>query len=57
VAVNLYREGLLPDDAYEQWAIRPQAEFREEYRSMLEELAALLESRGEIAAQRASWIS
>jgi DNA-binding SARP family transcriptional activator len=47
-AIGLYREGLLPDDVYEEWAIGPQTELRLEFLSMLEELAAMLESRGDL---------
>lgn len=47
-AIGLYREGLLPDDRYEDWAIDRQDEFRLEFLALLEELAALLEGRGEI---------
>ena len=48
-AIGLYREGLLPDDRYEEWAIGRQDELRVEFLALVEELAALLESRGEIA--------
>jgi DNA-binding SARP family transcriptional activator len=48
-AIGLYREGLLPDDRYEDWAIELQDEFRLEFLALLEELASLLEGRGEIA--------
>jgi DNA-binding SARP family transcriptional activator len=49
-AIGLYREGLLPDDRYEDWAIDRQDEFRLEFLALVEELASLLEGRGEIAA-------
>jgi DNA-binding SARP family transcriptional activator len=49
-AIGLHREGLLPDDRYEEWAIGPRDELRLEYLALLEEQAALLESRGEVAA-------
>lgn len=48
-AVELHRNGLLPDDRYEDWAIGPRDELRLEYLALLEEQAALLESRGDIA--------
>jgi hypothetical protein len=48
-AIGLYREGLLPDDRYEDWAIERQDEFRLEFLALVEELASLLEGRGEIA--------
>jgi DNA-binding SARP family transcriptional activator len=47
-AVELYREGLLPDDRYEEWADEPREELRLEYLAILDELAALLESHGEL---------
>jgi DNA-binding SARP family transcriptional activator len=48
-AIALYREGLLPDDRYEEWAIGRRDELHLEFLSIVEELAPLLESRGEIA--------
>jgi DNA-binding SARP family transcriptional activator len=48
-AVELYKGDLLPDDRYEDWAIGPQEELRLEYLALLEEQAALLESRGDVA--------
>jgi DNA-binding SARP family transcriptional activator len=48
-AVELHREGLLPDDRYEEWAIGPRDELLLDYVALLEEQAALLESRGDIA--------
>ena len=48
-AIELHREGLLPDDRYEEWAIAPRDELRFEYLALLEEQAALLESRGDVA--------
>jgi DNA-binding SARP family transcriptional activator len=47
-AIGLFREGLLPDDRYEEWAIGPQSELRHDFLSLAEEVAALLESRGEL---------
>ena len=49
-AIGLHRDGLLPDDRYEEWAIGPRDELRLEYLALLEEQAALLESRGDVAA-------
>ena len=46
-AIGLHRDGLLPDDRYEEWAIGPRDELRLEYLALLEEQAALLESRGD----------
>jgi len=48
-AIELHREGLLPDDRYDDWAIGPREEFQLEYLALLEEHAALLESRGDVA--------
>jgi DNA-binding SARP family transcriptional activator len=48
-AIELYREGLLPDDRYEDWAIGRRDELQLEYLALLEEQAALLESRGDVA--------
>jgi DNA-binding SARP family transcriptional activator len=47
-AIELHREGLLPDDRYEDWAIAPRDELQLEYLALLEEQAALLESRGDV---------
>jgi DNA-binding SARP family transcriptional activator len=49
-ALDLYRGDLLPDDRYDEWAIGPRRELRNEFLSGLTELAALLEARGEIGA-------
>jgi DNA-binding SARP family transcriptional activator len=48
-AIELYRGELLPDDRYEDWAIGPREELHGEYLALLEEHAALLESRGDVA--------
>jgi len=48
-AVDLYREGLLPDDRYEEWAIGPRDELQLEFLAILDELAALVEGLGDIA--------
>jgi DNA-binding SARP family transcriptional activator len=48
-AIELHREGLLPDDRYEDWAIGPHDELQLEYLALLDEQAALLESRGDVA--------
>jgi DNA-binding SARP family transcriptional activator len=49
-AIELHRDGLLPDDRYEDWAVGPRDELQLEYLALLEEQAALLESRGDVAA-------
>jgi DNA-binding SARP family transcriptional activator len=54
-AIELHRDGLLPDDRYEDWAIGPRDELQQEFVALLEEQAALLESRGDVAgASRAA---
>jgi DNA-binding SARP family transcriptional activator len=47
-AVELYGNGLLPDDRYEEWTIAHRDELQAEYVTVLEELAELLEARGEL---------
>jgi DNA-binding SARP family transcriptional activator len=47
-AVELYGEGLLPDDRYEEWTFAYRDELQAEYVALLEELAELLEARGDI---------
>jgi DNA-binding SARP family transcriptional activator len=48
LAVELHGDGLLPDDRYEDWAIRSRDELQLEYLALLEEQAGLLESRGDL---------
>lgn len=47
-AVALYRDGLLPEDAYADWAGAAREELRAEFVQVLEEHAALLEAHGEL---------
>jgi DNA-binding SARP family transcriptional activator len=47
-AVELYRDGLLPDDRYEDWALERRDELEAEFLSLLDELAAMLEARGDL---------
>ena len=47
--IALYAGQLLPDDRYEDWATAPREELASEYLGVLEELTALLGSRGELA--------
>ena len=47
-AVELYRDGLLPEDRYEEWAIKRREELQLEFLSILEELAGMLEARGDL---------
>jgi DNA-binding SARP family transcriptional activator len=49
-AIELYREGLLPEDRYEEWAIERRDELHGEFIALLEEFAGLLEARGELDA-------
>jgi DNA-binding SARP family transcriptional activator len=49
-ASELYGDGLLPDDRYEEWANAYRGELHAEYVALLEELTGLLEARGEIEA-------
>jgi DNA-binding SARP family transcriptional activator len=49
-AIALYGDGLLPDDRYEEWAAPYRDELQMELVALLEELAGLLEARGEIEA-------
>jgi DNA-binding SARP family transcriptional activator len=55
-AVDLYGNGLLPEDAYESWAIEARDDLQHEFVAALEELAAGLEARRELdgAARAAS---
>jgi DNA-binding SARP family transcriptional activator len=48
LAVELYDEGLLPEDRYEEWAARAREDLELEYVAVLEELAAILEARGDL---------
>jgi DNA-binding SARP family transcriptional activator len=47
-AVDRYGDGLLPDDRYEEWTIAARDELQAELVALLEELAALLEARGDV---------
>jgi DNA-binding SARP family transcriptional activator len=47
-AVELYGDGLLPEDRYEDWAIERREELQLEFVEALEELASLLEARGDL---------
>jgi DNA-binding SARP family transcriptional activator len=47
-ALELYRDGLLPEDRFEEWAIATRDELHAEYIAILQELAGLLEARGEL---------
>ena len=47
-AVELYGDGLLPEDRYEEWAGLARDELELEFVAVLEELAAILEARGDL---------
>lgn len=47
-AVELYGEGLLPEDQYEEWAAGARTELHLEFVAVLEEVAGLLEARGDL---------
>lgn len=47
-ALALYGDGLLPEDRFEEWSIRPRDELHAEFLALLAELAGLLEARGEL---------
>jgi DNA-binding SARP family transcriptional activator len=47
-AVDLYRDGLLPEDRYEEWSVGPRDELHAEFLAVLEELAALREAAGDV---------
>jgi DNA-binding SARP family transcriptional activator len=49
-AMELYREGLLPEDRYEEWAIEQRDALHSEFVAMLEEFAGILEARGDLDA-------
>jgi DNA-binding SARP family transcriptional activator len=47
-AAELYRDGLLPEDRYEEWTIPHRDELRADFVAVLQEQAALLEARGDV---------
>jgi DNA-binding SARP family transcriptional activator len=47
-AIELYGEGLLPEDRYEQWAIERRDELQLEFVQVLEERASMLEANGDL---------
>jgi DNA-binding SARP family transcriptional activator len=49
-AVGVYAGDLLPDDRYEDWTTEAREELRLDYVAALEEFAAMLGSRGDLAA-------
>jgi DNA-binding SARP family transcriptional activator len=52
-ALDLYAGELLPEDRYEEWAEGPRARLRGTYLSLLGELAALHEGRGNLGSAEA----
>ncbi|MGH2452862.1 MAG: MerC family mercury resistance protein [Candidatus Methylomirabilales bacterium] len=49
-AIAFYGGDLLPEDPYEEWALRRREQLRDSYLSLLFDLARLYEDRGEVAA-------
>ena len=47
-AVDLYRDGLLPEDCYEEWSAGPRASLHDQFVTVLREMAAVLEASGEV---------
>ena len=47
-AIELYRDGLLPEDRYEVWALERRDELQAELVAALEELSSMLEARGDL---------
>jgi DNA-binding SARP family transcriptional activator len=47
-AIELYREGLLPDDRYDDWVLAPRDELHADYVAAVEELGTLLEAAGDV---------
>jgi DNA-binding SARP family transcriptional activator len=47
-AIEIYGDGLLPEDRYDEWAIERREELHRELLAILEELAAILEARGDL---------
>jgi DNA-binding SARP family transcriptional activator len=47
-AVDVYKDGLLPEDRYEDWAAGPREELQADWLALVEEYAGLLEARAEL---------
>jgi DNA-binding SARP family transcriptional activator len=47
-AMEVHRDGLLPEDLYEDWAAAPRDELRLDWLGVVEEFAGLLEARGDL---------
>ena len=47
-AIDVYRDGLLPEDRYEDWAAGPREELQADWLALLEEFAGLLEAQAEL---------
>src|SRR5919198_3466618 len=47
-AIAVYKDGLLPEDRYEDWAVPPRDELHSDWSALIEEFAGLLEARGDL---------
>jgi DNA-binding SARP family transcriptional activator len=47
-AIEVYRDDLLPEDVYEEWAVAVREELRLDWLGLVEEFARLLEASGEL---------
>src|SRR5919198_927115 len=47
-AIAIYKDGLLPEDRYEDWAVPPRDELHSDWSALIEEFAGLLEARGDL---------
>lgn len=47
-AIELYGDGLLPEDRYEDWAVAPREEIQADWLAVVQEFAAHLEARGDL---------
>lgn len=46
--IEIYRDGLLPEDLYEDWVAAPRAELRLDWLAAVEEFAGALEAQGDL---------
>ena len=47
-AIDVYKDGLLPEDRYEDWAAAPREELQADWLALVGEFAGLLEARAEL---------
>jgi DNA-binding SARP family transcriptional activator len=47
-AIAIYKDGLLPEDRYEDWAVAPRDELHADWSALVQEFAGLLEARGDL---------